>query len=747
MIVRARALAACLTALTIPLPLLAETARVRGGEHADFTRIVVEASILEGWRFGKTARGYEFRAPEAISAYDLTRAFDKIPRSRVAGLWRDVDTGTLQFDIPCECHADAFEVRPGLVAIDLRNGAAPRGSAFEQSLSEIRLSRPDQPDTQEEASSASHRTSPDSAEFKIVAPEAREAFEYDWLEIAAIRRNHDQAFPEEEAEPSVALSPLRDALLRQVSRGIAEGVVEPGNIAALPDVARTPVAEAPGLRISNGELPGLRAATRTAPGPNLTASGRPCLANSLTDITSWRKPDGTIPDLAQLRAGLLGEFDAPVETRIIEATKAYISVGFGAEARQILGLQNPQSSAWPVLRDLSFLIDLEPAEGGTFVGMESCDTPAALWSVLALAINRNGEPAVLPNTAAITRSFSELPPDLRRHLSSVLVDYFLQSGDESTARRLRDAVMRAPGDPGQQAQLMDAGVELETGNSATAAKIAEEVMSDPGNSAADAAILIAESAFSGNRRVSETLAAQLKALSVELRGSDNYLRIKRSEILSLAMGGDFRAAFAVLPEAPETKADLWQLALKDAPDDIFLIEAIKARAPLTEDRLAVQNTAKRLLSHGFAEEALLWLGPSDKLIDESDRLLAAEAALAMRDARRAVVLLAGISDEVADGLRARAALQLGNADAAAAILLANGDRSSALRAEFWAGDWAYIADSDAMGLSKAAAYLLPDTEIAADEGALARSARLAAESEEAREAINGLMQALPQQFQ
>ena len=101
----------------------------------------------------------------------------------------------------------------------------------------------------------------------------------------------------------------------------------------------------------------------------------------------------------------------------------------------------------------------------------------------------------------------------------------------------------------------------------------------------------------------------------------------------------------------------------------------------------------------------------------------------------------------ADSLRARAALQLGNADYAAAILFANGDRSAALRAEFWAGDWEYVADSDAMGLSKAAAYLLPDMNINRDEGALARGTRLATESEAAREAINDLMQAVPQQFQ
>ncbi len=49
-----------LAALFLPAALAqAEVALVRGGEHPDFTRIVIEADGPSDWRFGRTIDGYE----------------------------------------------------------------------------------------------------------------------------------------------------------------------------------------------------------------------------------------------------------------------------------------------------------------------------------------------------------------------------------------------------------------------------------------------------------------------------------------------------------------------------------------------------------------------------------------------------------------------------------------------------------------------------------------------------------------
>ncbi|WP_143040519.1 hypothetical protein [Rhodobacter sp. 24-YEA-8] len=467
----------------------------------------------------------------------------------------------------------------------------------------------------------------------------------------------------------------------------------------------------------------------------------------MTDIAAWLPDQAPLAALSNLRTNLLTEFDRPVVENVLEAARVNIALGFGAEARQILTLLPVEEAAQQAaLYDLSYLVDLEPGPRRAFSGMESCDSYAALWAILALATEGSERSATAPNTAAVTRSFSALSQDLRRHLAPALVSYFMAGGDETTARRLRDAVLRMPGPTGQQVRLMDAGIELATGNADAAADIAEEVLSDPGVSAAEAAILRAESAFRGDRLLPPDLAAQLAALTAELRGTDSYSRIRRAEVLTLAMTGNFRAAFDLLPEAPDTDGDLWDLASVAAPDEILLTEALKVSVPPRGKREVNRQVAQRLLRFGFAQEALHWLGPAGSLEAEADRVLAAEAALAIRDARLTVRILAGLGGAEADALRARAAIQLGNANAAAAIFLASGDKRRALRAEFWAGDWSYIADQDAAGLSPAAAILLSSPAVGASEGILARGTRLAGESETAREAIVDLMQAVPEQF-
>lgn len=82
------------------LPVSAEVAKVTGGEHKDFTRLVVEARDIGNWRFGRAVDGYELEFGNAVTAFDVTQAFEKIPRDRITALWRDPKTGRLRFRWP-----------------------------------------------------------------------------------------------------------------------------------------------------------------------------------------------------------------------------------------------------------------------------------------------------------------------------------------------------------------------------------------------------------------------------------------------------------------------------------------------------------------------------------------------------------------------------------------------------------------------------------------------------------------------
>src|SRR5690606_2074826 len=288
-----RVMLARLVALFLVLagPLLAETARVTGGEHADFTRLVVEAKGSGDWRFGRSADGYELALGPAVTGYDVTAAFEKIPRDRIAAPWRDPQTWRLRFALACACHAIAFEFRPGIVVIDIRSGPPPEGSGFEAALD------------------------PSAAE-PAEAP-AEPAAGYDWLAIARDKSPADPALPLPTGE--VSLDPLRDALLAQIGRGVAEGVVEVAEDGPAPKAGANRVDDGPWSRVSVGEMPGLKAGADRDLAGGLTAAGQSCIPDRQLDIAGWGLPGPVPAQIGLGRSGMLGEFDAPVPEAILRA--------------------------------------------------------------------------------------------------------------------------------------------------------------------------------------------------------------------------------------------------------------------------------------------------------------------------------------------------------------------------------------------------------------------------------------------
>lgn len=641
-------------------PAGAEVARVTGGEHADFTRLVVQAPGLGDWRFGRTDGGYELQAATAITGFDLSRAFDRIPRSRVSGLWRDPANGRLHLALACDCHAIAFEYRPGMVVIDVKPGLAPAGSGFETTLDPQRSPR---------------------------APATPRIAVYDWLDLWRDESRLPDRTAAETLDPATA-GVLREALLRELSRGVAEGIVRPAD--AAPEAPAGEGEAVAGLRITLGDLPGMIAATPGSPAAPTTAEGAACLPDTALALGDWLAPGPPAASLGLIRQGLLAEFDAPIADNILHSARVQIALGFGAEARQTLDLLPGTPAGTGLLRSLSYLVDLESPPENAFAGMESCDTAAALWAGLGLALR--AAPADGPvDDASISRAFAALPPHLRPHLGPLLVDFALARGQTEAARRLRDAILRAPVETPAETALVEARYQLGTGKAEAAETAAGAAMEAGGTTVPDAAILRAEAAFRGNRRVPETLPADLAAYMAEARGTPREAALRRALVLALAMSGNAEAAFSAARESPADLPDLWDILAPGADPSVLLLHAVAGSPPPGLGEEAARAVARGLLDLGFPDHALRWLGPMTEAADPEMRLLVAEARLALRDARGAVLGLSGLELREADLIRARAYLQLGDAAAAAEAFARAGDeagRQAALRA---AGLWAEMA--------------------------------------------------------
>ncbi len=712
-------------------PAAAEVARVSGGEHADFTRLVVEAADADGWLLGRASDGYELRMPDSVTSFDVTQAFEKIPRDRLAALWQDPQTGALRFSLSCACHAIAFEFRPGIVVIDIRTGPAPEGSSFEAPL----------------PAAAGAPEPAEAAAEAAPAPAAAEDSGYDWI---ALQREGAASAPELPLPMplptgEVSLDPLRDALLSQISKGAAEGVVEIAEGGVRPEDDAANPDDGPWSRVAVGELPGLATGDDRGEASALTPDGRACLPDGRLDVASWGNTSPAAVQIGLARSGLLTEFDAPVEDAILRAARFHVFMGFGAEARQILGFltgADPQDA--PLLRAMAHVIDEEPPSENPFLGMETCDSAAALWAVLAA--DRQGGLPPLTNADAVARSFSALPPHLRKYLGGRLVDLFLAAGDQETARKLRDAALRTPAPEDPDLALMDAKYQLAQGDTKEAGALAEGVMDERGPATAKAAITLVEAAFQGERVIDPTLPSALEVFLRDAGDGEERAALLRATLLAHAMAGDFAAALSAEGADAATFSDLWSLAVEGAEDGPFLEEAARQATNRPETRPDVElAVAQRLMTLGLADLALGWLGPVGPEQPEERRLLAGQAHLAVRDALAARAAVEGLSGPEADKIRAAADLQLGDARAAAEGLVRAGEAELGQRTAVWTQDWSFVGETGPEDWKQAIDALDQPAADAADtapKGPIARGTDLVEESAKAREAIEGLLTGL-----
>lgn len=696
----------------------AQAVRVTTGEHDGFTRLVFDFGQTVDWKVGRSADGYVMQINGGRPRYDLRAVFNLIGRSRLAAIWADPSDGSLRLGLACACHALPFEFRSGVVVIDLRDGPPPKGSSFELALDGT-LAGP-------------------LPERPMPRPRPRPALtagSYDWLRDVRADLNRKPAPPRimpELLPPDPDLNPLREALLHQMARGAAQGVV---------DMAR-PAAESqpsPGLSMAQVRI-GEAAVDVRAPDSSvrgdLGATGKACLPAAALDLAVWGDLSRTSADqLAESRARLVGEFDQPDAAALQTAVRLHLYLGFGAEARQLIKAFSGDTDALATERALGHLIDDFSDPEGHFAGLAACDGPSALWAVLGTP-PAPGDPV---NTGAVRLAFSGLPPHLRTHLGPPLAERFLAIGDSQTAQALREALERAPvaGDSGLE--VMGAQIDLGTGHPEKAEALALAALKEGGPDTPVALLAFAKARIAQRLPVTAETALALQAALAET--GDSLPDLARVTALALAASGDFDMGFAQLGPNAAAEPEIWALLAELAPDDALLRFAVldPATAPPSSSSKHRRQIAERLLALGLPEPAAWWLRQSA----EEDPLLAARIALARGDATGALAALGNLADAEAEGVR-RLALARGGQSGLLADRLAGTDETDALlSARAQAGDWAALAseegpDSPWRGLARL-------SEPMADPSLppLAQAAALVTQSASTRQAATALIAAVP----
>ena len=576
-----RAFLIFLLLLGLPAISKAQAVRVISGDHPTFTRLVLTLDRAPDWQLGRSADGYALRLVGDQPRYDLSSVFRRITRDRLSAIWADPSDGQLRLRVACACHALPFELRPGVIVIDIRDGPAPPGSSFEAGLDGTvfpALSKAPQP-----------RPRPRLATGPVP---------FDWTaRLAAEPSGTGLPMPELTAPSRAA---LKDELLVGLSRGMAEGLIDPV------DQPPSPGATIPPQRFPNsGNLrlgDPLETRTGLSQQQQLAAGGQSCPEDARLDLAAWGNERTPSALLADSISGLVGEFDRPDPSGVLRAVRHHLHLGFGAEARALLQAFPIDGPDTNLLASLGRLVDGSADPTGPFKGMEGCDTAAALWAVLA-------DPTLNPKRArasAVLRGFSALPAPLRRHLGPNLAERFLVAGETATAAALQDSFLRIPGPPDPRTSVTEARIASALGAGPQAAQLLDAASRDPGPAQPDALVALVDLHLAEGRQLDPRVETALAAFIPEFAGTESESALRRAHILALAMTGQFDTAFAALPTTPEATADLWQL-LSTAPDEAVLLHAIGADPVGLRPKVRAA-IAQRLIDLGFPEPARLWAG-------------------------------------------------------------------------------------------------------------------------------------------
>ena len=661
--------------LCLAAPLAAAPITVTSGEHDGFTRLVFDFGTPVDWQVGRTLDGYALQlrgVPEGqAQPYDLTKVFDLIGKGRLAAIWADPNTAQLNIGIACACHAIPFEFRPGILVIDLRDGAPPKGSSFELAIDGALVPALD----------AKPAPRPRSRPQGIGAS-------YDWTSRALADLRAPTIGPPMQTPDfgDPTLQTLRDSLLFNLSRGAARGVVD----LALPASALNPenvAADPAAARIVLGDLPGVVISPALPDHADVAAQGQICPSADQLALSTWGTVDPVSAQMANAASGLVAEFDQPDPTAIGAAVRFQLFLGFGVESRQLMQAFDADLPDKATLLSLGYIMDQIADPQPAFVGHAACESPAALWAVLSDPAPAAGDKV---NKPAVLRAFSELPIHLRRYLGPNLAQRFLAFGDDKTAMTIRNAITRAPGDPGPQVALMEAAIAMAQGDPATAETRLEAVLADAGPNSGAALIALTDARIAQNLPVDAELVTALESLLVENTDTDQQPAIRRALVLARAASGNFDAAFAGLPNSPDAAGDLWRILSVIGSDQAVLAHAVllpDQETPVVEPQTAT-ILASRLLSFGLADQALVWATS----LDVPDQALLAQIHLARRDGDAALVALTDLPAETAGAMRAMAQDIKGDSGAAAQTYTALGDTESARHVAIRSRNWQQIAD-------------------------------------------------------
>lgn len=715
--------------MCVPTSLAAQTAVVKSGDHAGFSRLVLGFDAGGVWEFGRVEGGFEFRPAAAGIGYDLGSVFEMIKRDRIAEV-EDRGGGRLFLRVDCACHGDAFDLRNGQVVLDIKDGPAPyRSSVFEKQLDALPASagpatprpRP-RPARMSDMPAPQTDAPPGRGGLPLVVPRRTRAPE---ALVARLSAPQTKGAPapvspildptRAAAEPAPETPPVAETealLIKQIARAAAQGLLDADLGDVDPPAPAAQAAPEPEKDLPDDAPPATvaleahvavetavdRAATPRGSGADRPDAGSACLAPDLFTVAHW----GTLSDgLGAARSRTLGEFDRTDPAGTTALVRQYIFMTFGAEAKALIRRHPADVENARLHAIMADVVDYRHSEDAAYLADQmACDGATALWAVLA-------QPALSPalpiNRSAVTLAFAALPGHLRQHLGPALAERFLGLGDAATADAIRNATDRSAEPPGAASETLSAAIALETGDTAAALAKLDAVIAAGDSGLPDAILRRAAAAMRDGNAVPLDQVTLLESLAFERRGSAAAGPFLVAAARAHAGAARFDEAFIRVSEvetvpgvSPQDVLDLTGEILREladkGSDTTFLRHMIgrlaEAGQQPPDDR---RRLAARFLDLGLPQPAREILIADGALPEPEDRFLFARAALLDDRPDIAIGYLAGLDGAEVDRLRATALERAADHDGAARAYAAIGDVGRFQAVAWRGGLWVDLA--------------------------------------------------------
>lgn len=627
----------------------AQPVAVRGGEHADFTRLVVALPQGQSWELRQQGRSATLQIDDPQPEFDLSQAFDLIPRTRLTDL-RQSNHG-LELVLGCDCIVTATQDLVPFVVIDIASAAPQVTASPSPSLRppprpvEAVSTAPD--DTPQLTAQAAGRKLAQVMTGRAPPTEAD-------IVLGLHRLAPPPALPasppaNEGADPG-ALAEIAHAIAQAVDQGLLDA-----------DAAISVPISLPGTAQWHGSHIALSDAIAIARGDPAHTPSRPtemaCPDVRLLDPARWEEvlADGSLPQgIPLLPATLYSELDALNPETAMRTALHWLALGFGAEARLILSLAPETSPEAAFLTAISYLIDLEPApKAAAGVLFDACPGRSDLWAVLAT--DPQAEPA-RTEFRALPSAIAALPKPLRLHLGPHVIRRLLALGQIAQAHAIRDMLERIAVDSSPALRVALAALDLPRADDAERRALEHGLLE---NASVESVLFVLQQRAEMGAALDQSVIADAEMHLLAHRGTATGRELARLLVLGLARSNAFSEAFALLysrdaglPEAgrAELFAALMRKLVEQADDATFTVISF-AQTPwahaLPDDLRAA--IAERLDGLGFHDQAVLMTRTTRPENQATTPELDSGASLDVRpqDARASATMDAGRAPDLA----------------------------------------------------------------------------------------------------